>query len=107
MYKIKKKITNDGDKENSEFYIGMTGNLGKRINAHTSDAECNKRTKVAQAIAEDPDSFMVGVLQSTKNASPRTLREAEKHHIDQQNPSLNTNRGGGGPTKMKTVLPLG
>ncbi len=104
IYKIKKKIASDDDKENNESYIGMTGNLRKRVNAHTSDAARNKRTKVAQAIAKNPDAFMVGAFHSTINSSPRTLRSAEKHNIDQKTPSLNTNRGGGGPTKMKTVL---
>ncbi len=100
VYIIKKRKNADSDEEELR-YIGQSGDVVKRIRTHLSEASHEQKSKVSRAIAKNPEKFSYGVLPSTVTATPRTRLRAEKHHIDQDNPALNTNRGGGGPAKMK------
>lgn len=89
----------DGDKQ--DRYIGESSGLRKRLRVHASHALSEEPpTKIAKAIAQSPERYGVGVIPSTSNATPRTLRRAEKEYIESCKPRFNTRGGGGGPTVM-------
>jgi len=83
-------------------YIGGTCDARKRARTHGSAASMESPpTKIARAIAQSPDQYAFGVIPSTKDATPRTVRNAEVKYIDDYQPKFNTRRGGGGPTSMR------
>lgn len=95
VYKVKHVKTGD-------TYVGMSTDVVSRIRKHASDASHHpEKSKVAKAIQKSPESHVFGILSSTEDYTPRTLRKAEKHYIEAQEPKYNANRGGGGPTKMR------
>ncbi len=88
--------------ETESQYIGMSSDVAQRIRVHASKASCDAdASKLAHALSQSPEKFVVGIFPSTLGKTPRTLRSAEKHHIEKSKPKLNSNRGGGGPTLMK------
>ncbi|MBF8263890.1 MAG: hypothetical protein HW387_1555 [Parachlamydiales bacterium] len=94
-------------KRHRSRYIGQSGSVLSRVRKHASDATHSLCSKVSRAIAEEPENWGYGVLPSTIDATPRTRRKAEEYNIDRQHPSLNTNRGGGGPTKFRRIESVG
>ncbi|HAB98804.1 MAG TPA: hypothetical protein DCE71_03170 [Parachlamydiales bacterium] len=100
VYKFK-RIGKQEDERESQ-YIGMSTNVSQRTRSHASKASRHSDTaKLARALFQSPEKFRVGIIHSTKGATPRTLRVAERHYIEELKPAFNSNRGGGGPTVMR------
>jgi predicted GIY-YIG superfamily endonuclease len=94
IYKARNKMT-------GESYIGMSTNVMARIRTHASKASHAADTSLSRAIQANPEQWEVGVLPYTNDLSPLSLREAEKRAIQVKKPTLNANKGGGGPAPMR------
>jgi hypothetical protein len=100
IYKFKR--IDEKENVNPCQYIGMSTQVAQRTRSHASKASRHSEaTKLAQALSRSPEKFVVGIIPSTKGATPRTLRSAERDYIEKLKPALNSNRGGGGPTVMR------
>jgi hypothetical protein len=93
------------------MYVGQSSNVTAQIShiaslaTHMSPSKTTG-SKIVRALHQSPNSHVVGLLPTTKNLSPRSLRAAAIFHIEKRKPTYNGNKGGGGPAPLRKQ-PLG